>query len=289
MRVRRIGVMVAAGTAVALALGACGSDPEKTEAKTVAQKAKDDKKLVVGIKYDQPSLGLKKPDNTFDGFDVDVAKYVAKELGVPESGITFKEARSENRESFLAGGQVDLVFATYSITEERKGKVTFGGPYYEAAQDTMVLADNTTIKDPQNLKGKKLCKATGSNSWRRVTEGPPDGKLSITGVQLVEASGYAECTAKLKNGALDAVSTDDLILAGFAAQQPGQFKIVNSPFTDEEYGVGIKQGDLDGCEAVNKAISQMYLDGTAQKLLSRWFGAAGLKLTNSVPQFEGCE
>ncbi|WP_242901628.1 glutamate ABC transporter substrate-binding protein [Actinomadura terrae] len=288
MRARRIGALIGAGLALSLALGACGSDKEKTEAKSVAQKAKDDKKLTIGIKFDQPALGLKKPDGSYDGFDVDVAKYVAQRLGVPESGITFKETTSANRESFLGGGQVDLVFATYSITQARKAQVTFGGPYYVAHQDTMVRANDNAIKKPQDLKGKKLCKASGSNSFRRITEGPPDGKLAIKGVNLVEASSYSDCAAKLKNGAVDAVSTDDLILAGFANQQKGAFKVINAPFTDEKYGVGIRRGDKETCEAVNNAITQMYSDGTAKTLLEKHFAGTGLKFATAAPQPEGC-
>ncbi|MFD0686565.1 glutamate ABC transporter substrate-binding protein [Actinomadura fibrosa] len=288
MRVRRFGALIGAGVALSMALSACGSDTEKTEAKTVVQKAKDDKKLTIGIKFDQPALGLKKPDGTFDGFDVDVAKYIAQKLGVPESGITFKETTSANRESFLGGGQVDLVVATYSITDARKQQITFGGPYYVAHQDTMVKADNTSIKKPEDLKGKKLCKAAGSNSFRRITEGPPDGKLNIKGVTLVDAASYSECTAKLKAGALDAVSTDDLILAGFANQQKGSFKVINAPFTDEKYGVGIKKGDKETCEAVNTAIQSMYSDGSAKTYLEKHFAGTGLKLVTTVPQMEGC-
>ncbi|TDD83636.1 glutamate ABC transporter substrate-binding protein [Actinomadura rubrisoli] len=288
MRVRRFAAFIGAGMALSLAVSACGSDTEKTKAKTVVQKAKDDKKLTVGIKFDQPSLGLKKPDGTFDGFDVDVAKYIAKKLGVPENGVTFKETTSANRESFLGGGQVDLVIATYSITDARKKQITFGGPYYVAHQDTMVRANDNAIKKPQDLKGKKLCKAAGSNSFRRITEGPPDGKLAIKGVNLADASSYSECAAKLKNGAVDAVSTDDLILAGFANQQKGAFKVISAPFTDEKYGVGIKKGDKETCEAVNEAITQMYSDGTAKTLLDKHFAGTGLKPTTTVPQMEGC-
>ena len=182
MRVRRFGALIGAGIALSLALAACGSDTEKTEATTVLQKAQNEKKLTIGIKFDQPALGLKKPDGTFEGFDVDVAKYIAKEMGVPEDGITFKETTSANRESFIGGGQVDLVVATYSITEARKEQVTFGGPYYVAHQDTMVNADNNDIKKTADLKGKRLCKAAGSNSFRRITDPPPDGQLDIDGV-----------------------------------------------------------------------------------------------------------
>lgn len=288
MRARQI-VAALAAASLALTMSACGSDSskKKAESTSIVDKAKNDKKLVVGVKYDQPSLGLKKPDGSIDGFDVSVAKYIAQQLGVPESGITFKEARSENRETFLQTGQVDLVIATYSITDSRKPKVTFGGPYYVAHQDTMVKASNGDIKKATDLKGKKICKAAGSNSWKRVVQGPPDGKLNIKAT-TVDATGYADCVAKLSAGAVDAVSTDDLILAGFAAQQPGKFKVINDPFTDEKYGVGVKKGDTKGCEAVNGAITKMYQDGTAKTLLEKYFNGTGLKLNTTVPQFEGC-
>lgn len=288
MRIRQIGTVAAALT-LALGLSACGSDTESTDAakQGIVEKAAD-KKLVVGIKYDQPALGLKKADGGFEGFDVDVAKYIAKELGVPETGIEFKEARSENREQFLQAGQVDMVVATYSITDSRKPKVTFAGPYYVAHQDTMVRADDKKIKKALDLKNQKLCKAAGSNSYKRVTDPPPDGKLDIPAT-LVDASSYSECVAKLKSGALDAVTTDDLILAGFANQQKGSFKVINDPFTDELYGVGLKKGDIDGCNTVNKAITKMYSDGTAKTLLEKHFGGTGLELTTTVPQFVTCE
>jgi len=84
------------------------------------------------------------------------------------------------------------------------------------------------------------------------------------------------------------VSTDDLILAGFAAREGSAVRIVNAPFSDERYGIGLKKGDLAACEAVNRAVTAMYLDGTAAALLHKWFGKTGLQLDTYVPQFEGC-
>lgn len=287
MRVRRFGGAIGAAAALALVLSACGSDTEATDAQSIVDRVKENKKITIGVKYDQPALGLKTPSGGVEGFDVDVAKYVAKELGVPEDGITFKETRSANRETFITGGQVDLIFATYSITDSRKNQVSFGGPYYVAHQDTMIRADDKSIKKTADLKGKKLCQAAGSNSYKRVIDPPPDGQLDIDATP-VPASSYSECVAKLKAGDLDAVTTDDLILAGFAKQQEGEFSVINDPFTDEKYGVGMRKGDTETCEAVNAAITKMYSDGTGAKLLDKWFSGTGLKPTTTVPQFEGC-
>jgi glutamate transport system substrate-binding protein len=260
-------------TALVLALTGCGVGGGSS---SVAGRGT----LVIGVKADQPGLGLKQPDGTFQGFDVDVAKYVATKLGAKH--VEFRAITSAQRESFLREGTVDLVLASYSITPERKTLVAFGGPYYVAHQDTLVRAADTTIKNVRDLKGRKLCQVDGSNSWKRVTE---ERKIAAT---LVGATLYSTCVNDLTYGIVDAVSTDDLILAGFAAQQGQALRLVNAPISDEKYGVGIRQGDVKACEEINKAITDLYLDGTAHNLLKKWFGPTGLKVTTTVPQFEGC-
>ena len=238
--------------------------------------------LRIGVKADQPGLGLRAPDGRFAGFDVDVARYVAAKLGIRPDHITFVPVTSATRETALENGSVDMVFATYSITPERETKVSFGGPYYVAHQDTAVRRGDTAIRNVHDLKGKRLCAVAGSNSWKRVTQ-----ELNIAAT-LVPATSYSECVAMLLDRRVDAVSTDDLILAGFAARQGSAVRIVNAPFSDERYGIGIKKGDLGACEAANRAVSAMYLDGTAAALLHKWFGTTGLQPDTHVPQFEGC-
>jgi ABC-type amino acid transport substrate-binding protein len=262
-------VLSAAGLLSACGLGAA-------DRPTIAHKHS----LTIGVKADQPSLGVKGKDGTYQGFDVDVATYIAGRLGVPKDRIRWRTTNSSVREKALADGTVDMIVATYSITATRKRVVTFAGPYYVAHQDTLVAPGNAAIHAVRDLKGRKICAVTGSNSWRRVIE---ERKIAAVPVQ---APTYGACMDDLAAGKLDAVSTDDLILAGFAAGRPG--KIINAPFTDEKYGVGLKKGDLEGCEQINRAITEMYQDGTAARLLAKWFGKSGLKLTTSVPQFEGC-
>ncbi|MFC4588580.1 glutamate ABC transporter substrate-binding protein [Sphaerisporangium corydalis] len=236
----------------------------------------DKDSLVIGVKPDQPGLGVKAADGGFTGFDVDVASYVGRKLGKP---VRFVAAPSSQREKMIMAGSVDLVVATYSITAERKTKVSFGGPYYVAHQDTLVRSGEGGVNNVRDLRGRKLCQVTGSNSWRRVKE---ERKIPVV---LVPSASYSECVRDLQDSKVDAVSTDDLILAGFATSGT---KIVNAPFSDERYGVGIRTGDIDGCEAVNKAITEMYQDGTAKRLLDKWFAKSGLALSQNVPQFEGC-
>ncbi|WP_433327082.1 glutamate ABC transporter substrate-binding protein [Spirillospora sp. CA-294931] len=235
--------------------------------------------LVVGVKADQPGLGLVE-GGAHKGFEVDVGTYIARKLGADR--VTFRTVTSADREDQLNDGKVDLVLASYSITADRAAKVTFGGPYYVAHQDIMVRRADTRIRTVRDLRGRRMCQAAGSVSTQRVVKG-----LGVA-TELVPSPSYSDCFDKLLAGQVDAVSTGDLVLAGFAARGRNAVKIVNAPFTDEPYGVGLRKGDLDGCEGVNKAITRMYQDGTAARLLHKWFGTTGLNLTESVPEFEGC-
>lgn len=268
---RLLAPLLAAGLLLALAV-ACGAER--------APGVEGRKVLRVGVKYDQPGLGMRS-HGSFLGFDVDVASYVAKRLGAER--VEFVALTSEQREDFLKERKVDLVVASYSITPQRKTEVGFAGPYYVAHQDIMVRGGERDVRGPRDLAGRRLCKSAGSHSWKRVVE-----EMGIR-AELVEAQTYSECVDLLVDGRLDAVTTDDLILAGFALRRPGAFRMVNARFTNEKYGIGLHKDDIGGCEAVNRALTRMYQDGTAAELLARWFGPTGLKTTTTVPQFEGCD
>ncbi|GLY82265.1 glutamate ABC transporter substrate-binding protein [Actinoallomurus iriomotensis] len=265
---------VGAALALLLTVGGCGTGGGTSVA--------DKDTLVIGVSKDQPGLGKQQPDGTFQGFDIDVARYIAAHMEKKPKKVDFKVMQYSQRESSIQTGKVDLVISSYSITPERKTKVSFAGPYYVAHQDTLVRAADTGIKNVRDLAGRRLCAVTGSVSWQRVTV-----ERGVA-AHVVNAPTYGDCMTKLTGNSLDAVSTDDLILAGFAAQEGRSVRFVNAPISDERYGVGIRQDDITGCEDINKAITEMYLDGTAAKLLQRWFGATGLHLTTTVPQFEGC-
>jgi len=276
MRVPKYGAALAILAAGGMVVSGCSKKSDDSVA--------DKKKLVIGVKYDQPSLGLQSGGGV-QGFDVDVANYIAKKLGAT---VEFKEAKSANRETFLANGTVDMVIATYSITAARLPKVTFAGPYVVTHQDIMVRKDDTAIKDLASLKGKKLCAVAGSNSWKNITDGTNKQNLKVA-AETVPAQGYDDCITKLKGDSIDAVSTDATILAGFVSRDGGTtMKVVNSPFTDEKYGIGLKKGDKKGCEAVNKAVTDMYSDGTAKTLWDKWFGKAGLPFDATQPPAQGC-
>lgn len=279
MRQRMIAALSIAGLA-ATGLVACGDD---SSSDSVAGSGGE--KVTIGIKFDQPGIGLKEGAN-YTGMDVDVARYVAKELGYNED-ITFKESPSAQRETLLANGQVKMIFASYSITDTRKEKVSFAGPYLTAGQDLLVKSDNTDITGPETLNGKKLCSVTGSTSAQKVKD-----KFAKT-VQLQEYDTYSKCVEALGAGAIDALTTDNTILAGYASQaaNQGKFKVVGETFSTERYGVGLKKGDTETCTKVNDALKKMVDSGEWQKAFDKNLGSSGLKLdpaTNPPKTFDAC-
>jgi glutamate transport system substrate-binding protein len=276
-------IIAALGITVLAATGltACGDD---TNAGGTGGGSGSTDKVTIGIKFDQPGLGLKEGAN-YTGLDVDVANYVAKELGYKT--VEFKESPSAQRESLLANGQVKMIFATYSITDTRKEKVSFAGPYLVAGQDLLVKSDNTDITGPETLGGKKLCSVTGSTSAQKVAD-----QFAKT-VQLQKYDTYSKCVEALSTGKIDAVTTDNTILAGFAAQaaNQGKFKVVGKTFSTERYGVGLKKGDTETCTKVNDALKKMVDSGEWQKAFDKNLGTAGLKLdpaTNPPKTFDAC-
>jgi glutamate transport system substrate-binding protein len=262
-------VAAAAASGFALALASCAS-AENAQPGGSASGGGGGGPVTIGIKFDQPGLG-QQVGSDYQGFDVSVARYVAKDLGYTD--VTFKEAPSAQRETLLQSGQVKMIFATYSITDDRKQKVSFAGPYFVAGQDLLVKSDNTTITGPDSLTGKKLCSVTGSTSAKKIKDN------YATGVQLQEYDTYSKCVEALNSGRIDAVTTDNVILAGFASQSQyqGKLKVVGKPFSEENYGVGLMKGDTATCTKVNEAITKMISDGSWQKALDDTVGASGFK------------
>lgn len=263
MKLKKIAAAVGA-LALAGSLAACGGSDD-----TGSDAGGD--KIKIGIKFDQPGLGFKEADGSYSGFDVSMATYIAEGLGYEEDQIEWVEAVSANRETFLKDGSVDMILATYSITDERKAEVDFAGPYYIAGQDLLVRADNTDITGPDSLNGKKLCSVTGSTPAQNIKDNYSKQ------AQLQEFDTYSKCVTALQGGQIDAMSTDDIILAGYAEQFPGEFKIVGEPFSEENYGVGLPKGSEDR-DKINDLIEKSFEDGAWEKAFNDNLGESGYEL-----------
>ncbi|WP_407937551.1 glutamate ABC transporter substrate-binding protein [Microterricola viridarii] len=282
--------LIALAAASVLALAACASGdtgstdsgesaapaPTFAEGTTMAALA-DAGTMTVGTKFDQPLFGLINLDGEPEGFDVEIAKIIANGLGIAPENIQWKEAVSANREPFIENGEVDIVVATYTINDKRKEVVDFAGPYYLAGQSILVLADNDTIKSEDDLVGQNVCSVTGST---------PAQKLAEIGAIPFLTDTYTNCLEPLRSGDVVAVSTDNVILAGLAAQNEGEFKVVGKPFTEEPYGIGLKKDDTEFCTFINETLEAAYADGSYEEA---WNSTAGTVLPYvDPPAVEPC-
>jgi glutamate transport system substrate-binding protein len=231
--------------------------------------------MTVGTKYDQPGFGLLNPDGEPEGFDVEIAKIVAGELGIAPEDITWTETVSANREPFIQNGQVDMVVATYTINDTRKQVVDFAGPYYEAGQDIMVAAGNPEgIQGPEDLAGKTVCSVEGSTPAQNIRDNYPEANLVTYDV-------YSKCADDLANGNVQAVTTDNVILTGLVAGNPEGFELVGNPFTEEPYGVGIPKGDDEFRAFINDVLEEAYEDG---RWADAWDRTAGAITGEEAPE-----
>ena len=282
MRLTKGLMMSAVAVASALVLSGCTDSgapaPEATvepitfEAGTTMAALNEAGTITIGTKFDQPLFGLAGPDGTPVGFDVEIGKLIAAKLGIAPEDIKWVESVSKNREPFIQSGEVDIVVATYTINDTRKEVVSFAGPYYEAGQDILVLAGNPEgITGVDDLSGKNVCSVTGSTSEKN---------LIAAGAIVLPAAGYGDCLEPLRTGAVVAVSTDNVILAGLADQNAGEFEVVNNPFTQEPYGIGLALEDDVFRDWINDVLEESFADGS---WAAAWEGTAGKVLDLPTP------
>jgi glutamate transport system substrate-binding protein len=291
MKIRNAG-LIALISAGALTLSACGGGDDPTaepageatggteteeaaefpEGSTMAELAEAGS-ITIGTKFDQPLFGLVGPDGVPQGFDVEIGKLIAGKLGIEEDGINWVETISSNREPFIESGQVDIVIATYTINDARKEIISFAGPYYEAGQSILTLATNEDIQGPDDLAGKKVCTVSGSTPEQNLLENFPD-------TEVVPFGAYSDCIDPLRNGQVDAVSTDNVILAGFAADSEGELEVRGDPFTEEPYGIGLAKDDTDFRMWINDALEESFEDGS---WVEAWEATAGSVLPTPEP------
>jgi glutamate transport system substrate-binding protein len=226
-------------------------------------------KVIIGVKEDQPNLGYKDPTTgTYSGFDIEMANLIAAKLGYGTDKIEYKAIPSANREQAIVNGDIDYYVGTYSITDKRKETVSFAGPYYIAGQDLLVRKDDSSITGPDALSGKKVCSVTGSTPIQKIKTEHPEAQVS-------EFEKYSQCVDALVNNQADAVTTDDAILKGYAAQQPDKVKVVGKTFSTEKYGVGMPKDDAALRAQVNAILEQAVKDGDWQKIYDATLGKSG--------------
>lgn len=283
MRISRV-VALAAAASLALGMTACGGDDadegtgagsKSFAAGSTMEKLNKAQAIKIGTKFDQPGFGQKGLSGDPEGFDVEIAKLVVKELGIPEDKIEWVETPSKVREDFIVNGNVDLVAATYTINDKRKERIAFAGPYYEAGQNILVKKDDSTITGPDSFKDgtKKVCSVTGSTPAETIKTYVKDAAT-----QLVLFDTYDKCRDALKGGQVDAVTTDNVILLGYIAKDEASFKLAGENFTKEPYGIGVKKEDTDFRDFVNDVLEKAMSDGSWKKAWDDTAGKFGAEL-----------
>ncbi|MER5260166.1 MULTISPECIES: glutamate ABC transporter substrate-binding protein [unclassified Streptomyces] len=292
MKLRKSAAVAAAIAALSLAATACGgkegSAGDKPEGpdnsgkalsyevkkdasvdSSVFKAAKKRGKIVIGAKADQPYLGFQdQSTKEYSGFDIEIAKMIAADLGFSAKQIEWKTVDSGARETAVSKGDVDLMIGTYTMNDERKKQIDFAGPYFHAGASLLVRKDEKDVKGPETVRDKKVCSIVGSTPLQNI-------KKPKYGAKVTELSKYSECVAQLLNNQVDAVTTDDAILMGYAAQNEGKLKVVGKPFSDEPYGVGLKKGDAALQTAVADAIKAHQENGDYKEAYEATLGKSG--------------
>lgn len=233
--------------------------------------------LRVGAKEDQPYLGEKDPaTGVYSGFDIEIARMMAASLGFDPKTVRFKTIASANRETALQNGQIDYYVGTYTVNDMRKKLVGFAGPYYMAGQGLLARTDEDDIHGPQDLAGKTVCSAAGSTPYQRIAADYPKAKL-------VAYDTYSICVDNLLTFQVDAVTTDDAILLGFAAKAPDEMKVVGKPFSEEPYGIGVPRSDNALRLALDDALEANEKNGNWKKAFEATLGLSGAPAPKPPP------
>ncbi|CAM3504175.1 glutamate ABC transporter substrate-binding protein [Nocardioides dubius] len=282
-----------AGITLMTAFAACGDAGDDDEGKDVdadtdaasqiedgtrMAEIRDAESITIGVKFDQPGLGFKSATSDVPtGFDVEIAKILASKLGLDTDEITWEETVSDNREPFLEERKVDLVLATYSITDERRQVVGQAGPYMLTGQQLLVKSDSD-VESIADLNGQEVCSVTGSTSIDRINE---------QGAKGVGFASYSECVQKVLDGTVEGMSTDGSILAGYAAENEGELKVVGDEFSEERIGVGYNKEQTEWCEWINGALTEAFEDGSWAEAFESTLGKSGVE-TPEPPALDPC-
>jgi glutamate transport system substrate-binding protein len=293
--IRSKSLLAAVGLALSVSsLAACGnagsSDSGSVDVKvddkaasnfedgTKMKELADSGKVTIGVKFDQPGIGFKgATDDAPTGLDPEMGKILAASLGIPADKITWKETISDNREPFLQKGEVDLVIASYSITDDRRKVVGQAGPYYVTGQQLLVKK-GSDIKSIDDIKGKEVCSVTGSTSLDNV---------EAKGAKPRGFDTYSECRDQVADGSVDSMTTDGAILLGYAALDPDNLEVVGEPFSEERYGIGYSKDSPEMCQWITDTIKKAEDDGTWAKAFEATLGKSGVD-TPEPPKMDAC-
>ncbi|MGG4401691.1 amino acid ABC transporter substrate-binding protein [Paenibacillus amylolyticus] len=225
--------------------------------------SKDDNTIVVGIDDKFAPMGFRDEQNEIVGFDIDYARAVAEKMG---KEITFQPIDWSSKESELNSGRIDMIWNGYTITDERKEKVLFTKPYLENSQVAITLADSPITKLDE-LDGKNVGLQALSSAADALAASPLKDKVKAS-----EFKDNVLALTDLKTKRLDAVIIDEVVARYYMSKEEGTFKLMDESLAPEQYGIGIKKGNEELLNQLQKALDELNADGTAAKISTQWLG-----------------
>ncbi len=252
---KKISVFVVAAFVICLCSAAFAADTlEAVKKKGV---------LVAGVKDSTPGFGfVDEKTREIVGYDVDFVTAIAKKLGVK---LELKPVTSSTRMPQLTEGNIDIIAATMTITPERAQQIDFSHTYFFTGQKFIVKKGS--VKKLADLDGKRIGTAKGSTSEQNAAKALPKATV-------LSFDDYPQAVLALQQGKVFAVTTDESILANLLANMPNkeQYEIPAIQISDEPYGLGMRKGDKNFVDFVNKTIVDMEKSGEAKKIFDKWFG-----------------
>jgi polar amino acid transport system substrate-binding protein len=225
-------------------------------------------RLVVGVSQNAYLFGYRDPaTGDLVGFDIDIAREMARALFGDPNKIQLRAIATADRIPMIRSGAVDLVVRQTTMTCQRWQDVSFSSEYYSASQRVLVL-DNSPVKGMADLAGKKVCAAAGSTSIANIAA-KLSGAVPVSGVDA------SDCLVLLQQGQIEAISTDDAILAGFAAQDPNTHLVPGPAISAEPYGIMVAKGSPELVRFVNGVLERLRVDGTWSAIYRRWLSSLG--------------
>ncbi|WJY28280.1 MULTISPECIES: amino acid ABC transporter substrate-binding protein [Sporosarcina] len=247
--------MLLAGAGIIAVLAGCGAQKDA---------AGDSDELVIGVDDKFAPMGFRDENNELTGFDIDYAKAAAEHMGMKAK---FQPIDWKAKETELSSGRIDLIWNGYTITDERKKKVLFTKPYLSNAQVVAVLKDSD-IQSLADLEGKTVGLQALSSASDALEANPIADKVK----NKTEFADNVLALSDLKSKRVDAVIIDEVVIDYYMSKEEGTFQVLDETLAPEEYGVGVKKGNEELLEKLQKALDTMNDDGTAAKISETWFG-----------------
>lgn len=252
-----------------ISLAACENDTgeaENSPKNEVYKQVKSSNKIIWGVKNDTRLFSIMDiKENKLEGFDIDMARAITKKILGKKGQVELFQVSAKTKIPVLKNGNIDATISSVTITPERRKIVTFSKPYFYAGQ-SLLVKKGSKVKSIKNLNTKNSVVAAvkGTTAVENIHKFAPEA-------HVLEYDDYGQAFTALKAGQADAMSTDNGMLAGIAADNPG-YQVVGGTFTHEPYGIAVNKGETKLIKKINQALDELKKDGTYSRLMNKWFG-----------------